>query len=244
MMSPSAATDVAGSSAASIGGFSIGSGSSELRVCRWCDRKDTDVCWARKQGRECGPCRSFIKSEGLDLDKGELEREVATPLGKKNYVSKLLAWESRRKGGRRKPRAAPHRKSVKVGKFAQVQSSMVFSHFWPTPIWEAFFKQKAPKEDITKCRHNGMIYRGIHEDPMKGWQSGVIKLKSKSINYVDKNATALSTDDETEEARTKFTRLQKQTDYGAGASRKRWEVVGEGSETEAQEEAEREARLS
>jgi hypothetical protein len=121
----------------------------------------------------------------------------------KSFLEAITAYEQAKLAGHRNCKK-PHSLHVTVRQEAQMRTTMCMGYFWPCKVYESHFKKAVGKKRLEVCTHNGVKYKGVFLPPAAGWQPGVIQLDSIGVTGVSKSRELASSDDESDNAETKF----------------------------------------
>ena len=126
---------------------------------------------ARKEGRECGPCRGHIKSQFPEWDdkKTALEKQIAQDETFADaYKDSLRKWENKTyvEGGRSRGAGGGAGAGVTLLNTAQYRTTELVGYLWPVPIYQQNINKRLPKH-LTTIKHCGRLVKGVvgSEDP-------------------------------------------------------------------------------
>jgi hypothetical protein len=121
----------------------------------------------------------------------------------KSFLEAITAYEQAKLAGHRNCKK-PHALHVTVRQEAQMRTTMCMGYFWPCKVYESHFKKAVDKKRLEVCTHNGVKYKGVFLPPATGRQPGVMQLDSIGVTGVSKSRELASSDDESDNAETKF----------------------------------------
>ena len=154
---------------------------------------------ARKEGRECGPCRGHIKSQFPEWDdkKTALEKQIAQDETFADaYNDSLKKWEHKTyvEGGRSKGAGA----GVTLLNTAKYQTTELVGYLWPIQIYKQNINKPLPSR-LTTIKHCGRLVKGVVLGSEHGYIPGVIKVEKVGTCEVN-GWKALDVDDNVRKA--------------------------------------------
>ena len=156
------------------------------------DRKNLQK--ARKEGRECGPCRSHIKSQFPEWEdrKAALEKQIAQDETFADaYNDSLKKWEHKTyvEGGRSRGAGA----GVTLLNTAKYQTTELVGYLWPIQIYKQNINKPLPSR-LTTIKHCGRLVKGVVLGSEHPPIPGVIKVEKVATCEVN-GWKALDVDD-------------------------------------------------
>ena len=180
---------------------------------------------ARKEGRECGPCRGHIKSQFPEWDdkKTALEKQIAQDEAFADaYNDSLKKWEHKTyvEGGRSRGAGGGAGAGVTLLNTAQYRTTELVGYLWPVPIYKQNINKALPKH-LTTIKHCGRLVKGVVLGSEHGHIPGVIKVEKVGTCEVN-GWKALDVDDNVRKGGHKavFDTLQKNV-AGVSASKRK-----------------------